>query len=172
MPHLNIEIKAHTENTDDIVKWLKKNNADYKGVDHQTDTYFQVAEGRLKLRKGNIENALIFYKRKDQAGPKQSTVFLEPLQPDNIMKEILSASLGILVEVQKERQIWFVENVKIHLDKVKSLGHFVEIEAIDVEGNIGREKLSEQCQRMMAAFNIQEKDLIENSYSDMLMKNS
>ncbi len=30
----------------------------FAGTDHQIDTYFNTAKGRLKLREGNIEKAL------------------------------------------------------------------------------------------------------------------
>ena len=38
---------------------LINKKADYKGLDHQIDTYFNVNIGRLKLREGSIENNLI-----------------------------------------------------------------------------------------------------------------
>ena len=68
MSHINIEIKARSNNQDRIRDILKSKNADFKGIDHQIDTYFNVPKGRLKLREGNIENNLIFYERKNQAG--------------------------------------------------------------------------------------------------------
>ncbi len=61
MQHLNIEIKARTTRQAEIRSMLKNNNAEFKGTDHQIDTYFHVPNGRLKLREGNIENHLIHY---------------------------------------------------------------------------------------------------------------
>jgi len=52
MAHVNIEIKAKSNNQDAIREILKAKNADFKGVDHQIDTYFKVHNGRLKLREG------------------------------------------------------------------------------------------------------------------------
>lgn len=66
MMHLNIEIKAKSNNQDAIREILKSKNADVKGIDHQIDTYFNVNFGRLKLREGNIENHLIHYQREDK----------------------------------------------------------------------------------------------------------
>ncbi len=66
MPHINIEIKAKSNNQDMIRKILQSKNADFKGVDHQIDTYFKVNVGRLKLREGNIENSLIHYQRENK----------------------------------------------------------------------------------------------------------
>ncbi len=76
MPFINIEIKARTSNTAGIRKYLLEHKAEYKGTDLQTDTYFNTAKGRLKLREGNIENNLIYYERENKAGPKQSNFSL------------------------------------------------------------------------------------------------
>jgi len=170
MPHLNIEIKASCKDQDKIRDILKERNADFKGLDRQIDTYFKVNSGRLKLREGNIENFLVFYNREDKSGPKESNVTLFKYDPKSNLKEILLSSLGVLVVVDKQREIYFIDNVKFHLDKVKDLGNFVEIEAIDKEGNIGREKLLKQCQEYMKIFDIKESDLISKSYSDLLIK--
>jgi len=66
MTILNIEIKAKSNNQDKIRELLKSKHADFKGVDHQIDTYFKVNFGRLKLREGNIENNLIHYNRENR----------------------------------------------------------------------------------------------------------
>ena len=66
MPFLNVEIKAGCRNAEFIRNYLQANNAELKGTDEQTDTYFEVPNGRLKLREGNIENNLIFYERENQ----------------------------------------------------------------------------------------------------------
>ena len=82
MPTL-IEIKANCTDPTRIRQILEENNAELKGVDHQVDTYFKVAHGRLKLREGNIENHLIHYFRGNQAGPKKSEVLLYKSTPDS-----------------------------------------------------------------------------------------
>ena len=170
MGFLNIEIKAHCSNPEDIEQILIDEKAEYEGLDHQIDTYFNVPEGRLKLREGNIENALIFYHREDISGPKKSKVQLYKSKPGAGLKEILQNSLGIKVIVEKDRKIFFVQNIKFHLDTVKDLGSFVEIEAIDKQGNIGQAKLSEQCERYIKKFRITNNELISLSYSDLLLK--
>lgn len=71
MNHINIEIKAKCSQPDKIRDFLKSQSAEFKGVDHQIDTYFKVNKGRLKLREGNIENNLIYYERENKQGPKQ-----------------------------------------------------------------------------------------------------
>ena len=170
MGFLNIEIKARCDNPQKIERILEKHEADFIGLDHQIDTYFKVNHGRLKLREGNIENALIHYFRKDQEGPKSSEVLLYKSEPGSNLKAILSESLGILTVIDKQRNIYFIDNVKFHIDEVQCLGSFIEIEAIDKDGKLGKEKLEEQCNYYLNLLEIPEKDLMKNSYSDMLLK--
>ncbi len=168
--HINIEIKAKSTNQNKIRSILKSKNADFKGVDHQVDTYFNVGSGRLKLREGNIENYLIHYERENKEGPKQSDIILYKSNPKSSLKNILVKSLGILVIIDKKREIYFIDNVKFHIDEVKDLGTFVELEAIDMTGKIGREKLSEQCNYYLDLLEIKKDDLVDCSYSDLLLE--
>ncbi len=163
-----IEIKARCRQPDRIRELLRQHGADFRGLDHQVDTYFRVPEGRLKLREGNIENALIHYRRPNEAGPKKSEVLLYRLAPEPALKKVLTAALGVFVVVDKQREIYFIDNVKIHLDEVEGLGAFVEIEAIGKNGEPTTDRLREQCQHFLELFDIRQEDLFENSYSDLL----
>jgi adenylate cyclase, class 2 len=169
--HLNIEFKAVCEDPARIRDVLGKYNAVSKGIDHQIDTYFNVPRGRLKLREGNIENNLIYYDRSDQKGLKQSLVTLHPvIKEGESLKEVLSRALGVKVIVDKRREIYFVGNVKFHIDRVEGLGSFVEVEAIDRAGSIGRERLEQQCNKYRDEFGIRKDQLVSCSYSDLLLQ--
>jgi adenylate cyclase, class 2 len=169
MSILNIEFKAKVSNIDALEEKLKTLQPLLVGIDEQKDTYYNVQIGRLKLREGNIENALIWYDRQNIAGAKQSDILLYKHAPDNALKEILLKLHGIKVIVQKSRKIYFVDNVKIHFDTVAELGTFIEVEAIDKDGTIGIDKLQEQCNYFIEFFGIKQNDFIEVSYSDMLL---
>ncbi len=173
MNRLLIEIKARCTDPLSIEAILKAQNAEFRGMDHQIDTYFRVTTGRLKLREGNIENTLIHYNRPNQSEPKQSdvTLFKTPTEAA-ALKKILTDSMGILTVVNKKRSIYFIENVKFHIDEVLGLGHFVEIEAINSENIntvLSPEALQKQCRFYIQLFNIQKSDLLSNSYSDMIL---
>ena len=167
--HLNIEIKARCSHPDIVRRILKERNATFKGVDRQVDTYFNSRNGRLKLREGDIEYSFIHYDREDKIGPKKSMVTLYRPTRNSTLKEILTSALGVLVVVEKKREIYFVDNVKFHIDIVDRLGSFVEIEAIDATGTMGRDELLRQCEEYMKLFGIHPDDLIGCSYSDMLL---
>jgi adenylate cyclase, class 2 len=170
MSHNNIEIKARCADASFIRNYLQQNNARFVGVDEQRDTYFNTSTGRLKMRQGPIENALIYYNRENKAGPKLSEVKLLPLNNNaELLKELLMKAHGIKVVVKKKREIWFIDNVKFHIDEVENLGSFVEIEAIDVDGSLGLEKIKEQCYFYLQQFQIGDDNLLTHSYSDLLL---
>lgn len=164
-----IEIKARTNRQPAIRDILEKQGARFVGEDQQVDTYFRVSEGRLKLRAGLIENTLIFYQRDNQAGPKLSKVLLHQVEDSRTLLDLLSVALGKLVVVDKKREIWFLDNIKVHLDFVSGLGTFVEIEAIDEDGTLGMQHIDQQCRLCMELFGIEQNDLISNSYSDLIL---
>ena len=169
MKHINIEIKARCADQTRIKEILKSENADFRGVDHQIDTYFRVNSGRLKLREGNIENNLIHYLREDREGPKEANITLFRTERSSGIKEILSKALGIFVVVDKQREIYFIGNVKFHLDTVKSLGTFVEIEAIGEDETADKDQLLQQCLHYLSLFGIAKEELIAFSYSDLML---
>ncbi len=170
MPYLNVEIKARCHEPSFVRHYLQSNNAEFKGIDEQTDTYFNVAHGRLKLREGNIENNLIYYERSNQAGPKDSHFQLVKINDAAGLKEALTKANGIKVVVKKKREIYYIGNVKFHIDEVPGLGSFAEIEAGNILADLTKEQLKEQCDFYVTAFNIRPEDLIDVSYSDMLLK--
>lgn len=166
---VNVEIKARCAAPASVRRILRAAGAEFRGCDHQRDTYFFVPQGRLKLRQGVIENHLIFYRRPDARGPSRSEVFLyEPAQSE-LLHVLLCEALGVRVVVDKQREIYFVGNVKFHIDEVEGLGAFVEIEAIDSDGTIGLERLHEQCRSWMARLAIDPADLVDRSYSELLL---
>jgi adenylate cyclase, class 2 len=168
MSYLNVEIKATTGCPGLIKEYLLSHKADFKGIDEQTDTYFNVLHGRLKLREGNIENNLIYYNRDNQKGPKTSQFHLVKVEDAGRLKEVLVRSCGMKMVVRKIREIYFIDNVKFHIDQVPGLGSFVEIEAGNVLANKTENELLEQCRFYLKEFGIKEDDLIADSYSDML----
>lgn len=170
-PNLNIEIKARCHDLASIQEILVNLQADYRGEDHQIDTYYKVPNGRLKLREGNIEKALIQYHRENIEGPKASHYQLYKSENLGEIKSLLHTALGELIIVDKKRKIFYINNAKIHLDQVEHLGTFVEIEIIE-QGNDNDSRfttLQAQCEYYIETFGIQQRDLCSVSYSDMML---
>ena len=170
MKIINFEFKAIVKDLHKLEEKLIKINPTFKGEDHQIDTYFNVSKGRLKLREGQIENALIYYERQDIPGAKQSNILLYKHQPEKSLKNILTKLHGIKIIVEKKRRIYVFDNVKFHFDTINELGTFIEVEAIDQTGKVKMQKLKEQCNKYFIFFGLDESDLINTSYSDLLLE--
>jgi hypothetical protein len=108
-------------------------------------------------------------RRPNQAGPKESDVLLHPVTAGDELRALLTAALGVLVTVEKRREIYYLGNVKFHVDQVSGLGGFVEIEACG-EADAERSALLAQCREYMRLFHIADRDLVERSYSDLLLE--
>lgn len=166
---LNIEIKSSIDDPNRIASLLEKKQARFIGEDNQVDTYFQVKNGRLKLRQGNIENALVYYRRPESLELKRSEVKLQELPPENQeLLKILEDMHGIKTVVSKIRKIYFIHNVKFHIDRIPELGSFVEIEANDMNGQYDEHYLKQQCNFYIDYLGLSRMDFIDKSYSDMV----
>ena len=166
----NIEFKARVAELETFEEKLKRANPLFVGLDHQIDTYYNVPNGRLKLREGNIENALIQYNRADTADAKLSDIILYHHKPNPALKAILQLQLGIKAVVDKKRRIYFINHIKFHFDEVQNLGTFIEVEVIDKDGTLSIEEMKRDCDFYFQFFNLSKQDLVERSYSDLILE--
>ena len=164
----NIEFKARVNDLREVETHLQTLSPVFKGLDHQIDTYFNVPHGRLKLREGNIEHALIQYHRDNLAGAKESSVVLYKHKPNPALKQILTLQFGVLKVVDKQRKIYFIDHVKFHFDQVLGLGEFMEVEVINENNRFTMEELQAECKRWIGFFDILPEQFVETSYSDMI----
>jgi predicted adenylyl cyclase CyaB len=170
MGSLSLEIKARCPDPSRIRKILLARGASFEGLDRQIDTYFRVPSGRFKLREGNIENALIYYKRADRKRSKECDATIFPCKKKPLLKKLLTVALGTLTVVDKKREIYFIRNAKFHIDRVKHLGNFVEIEVFGRKGSSGVARLREQCEFYQKLLGIRVRELVRDSYSDQLLR--
>lgn len=178
-PARNLEIKVLCPDLDDVRQRLATLNATTSASLRQTDTYFHTAQGRLKLRMiaevassgdiGPISQAeLIGYQRTDHDGSRWSSYHLTPIAPDtaNRLCTTLTATLGILVTVAKQREIAIVGPTRIHLDTVDGLGTFVELETMIRDQS--DEAASAEHANIIATLGLDRWTSIPGSYSDLL----
>jgi adenylate cyclase class 2 len=165
---LNIEFKARCDEPERIRAVLRDMKARPAGVDNQTDTYFNVSAGRLKLREGNIEKNLIYYRRNEDARLKQSNVWLTPFESTEAIRALLTEALGVRCTVEKRREIYFHGQTKIHVDDVRGLGSFLEVEVIAESPEADVEAMETTCRAWKRRFQVDDADLVLASYSDMI----
>ena len=167
----NIEIKAKCHNIDRARATAQELKTDYIGNLHQIDTYFETKKGRLKLREINDKEAqLIPYYKEYSTGPMKSSYSVLPVDDAVNLKHILDKTLGTVTVVDKEREVFLIDNVRVHLDRVKDLGTFIEFEAVYLESTLeDKEREVERVSKLMEAFQIKEEDLLDKSYIDYLL---
>lgn len=125
---LNLEVKIKILSHAKLLVSLKKINAEYKGVLMQKDVYFKVRKGLLKLRVEGGTYTLIKYLR-DEKGKRWSNyelLKLEGKNPEKYLRDIFE----VATVVEKRRKLYLYNNTRIHLDDVKGLGKFIELETL------------------------------------------
>jgi predicted adenylyl cyclase CyaB len=132
----------------------------------QTDWYFRVPKGRLKLRVvgGCRQGELIAYLRPTRAAARTSEFQRLPATDAAATRSLLERMLGRKGCVRKRREVWLYKNARIHLDTVESLGRFIEIEVVVTEGMPQSRALMKELRDVLG---ISAKDLIAGSYSDL-----
>jgi adenylate cyclase, class 2 len=135
----NVELKATDPDPGRSRAACERIGCSDEGVLRQRDTYFDVRDGRLKLRRqrsGDAELAqLIHYRRPDE--PRQRTsayTIVDVADPDGL-ESMLATALGVTIVVDKRRHLYLWHDVRIHLDEVDGLGAFVELEAVAPEAS-------------------------------------
>lgn len=167
---LNIEIKARCLNHKPIEEIMHKMNFPFKGTEQQTDTFFNVPKGRLKLREYNNKPAILIpYIRPDVNTPRNSDYILLKTDDAEQTIEVLSQMFGIRLAVEKTRKIYLYDNVRIHLDSVENLGTFIELEGV-IKNPAQREETIQKIELLMELFDIKDEDIIINAYVDLLEK--
>ena len=167
---VNIEIKARVHDFESLYKKAKKLSDTPCQVIPQEDTFFNCPQGRLKLRELNPQlGQLVFYQRADIQGPKHSDYRIFETHRPAELKEILSDAYGVRGVVSKVRYLFMVGQTRIHLDKVKDLGEFIELEVVLKPGQVDTD--GEQiAKNLIQQLGITKQDLIDVAYMDMLEK--
>jgi adenylate cyclase, class 2 len=164
--HVNAEFKARCSDPLDAIRRVRAAGGRWLLREHQVDTYYRVAEGRLKLRETGSRAVLIWYFRGDALRSKRSDVLLLPVSNPTSVKETLRRNLGVKVVVDKVRRVYLRANVRVHVDEVRGLGTFVEIEAVGQPNQLRR--LQKQAEGMARILGLRPSDLVRGSYSDLL----
>lgn len=167
----NIEIKFHTPSLSEIHSFLQYHpSISFQWEKEQTDIYFRVNRGRLKLRfQNNSEAELIFYQRDDDENARLSQYLIYYPGQTNLLKDLLENALGIRSVVKKKRTLYQFKNVRIHLDEVENLGSFLECEAV-VDDITDEETSRKNLHELLTYFSSFSLTPVAQSYVDLLQK--
>lgn len=164
----NVEVKARIHSIESVAR-LAAFIADQGPIEiAQDDTFFHCNAGRLKLRQfSDDKGELIFYRRADRAGPKESFYVRSPTAEPSTLRETLTLAYGQSGRVIKHRTLFLVGRTRIHLDRVESLGDFVELEVVLGDGD-SVEDGRQEAEIVMRRLGIEASQLVEVAYVDLL----
>ncbi len=165
----NVEIKARLDSLDAIHRKAAALAEQGPVRIAQDDTFFRCDHGRLKLRVfSETEGELIFYRRADRQGPKESFYVRSPTTSPASLREALTLAQGTMGRVIKDRTLYQVGRTRVHLDEVQGLGHFVELEVV-LEDHEELEAGVREAHRLMEQLGIAPSQLIGGAYVDLLL---
>jgi len=166
----NLEIKCRVGRFDGLRRGLEKLGAVRQTpVLRQVDWYFVTPKGRLKLRQANGGTGeLIFYVRPTRRGHRLSVWGRSPVPDVSATRSVLAKALGEATSVRKTREVWLFRNARIHLDRVTTLGTFLEIEVIVSHGARQATALMDQ---LTGTLGLSKSALIGGSYADLTVRN-
>jgi predicted adenylyl cyclase CyaB len=164
----NIEIKARVASIDALKPLVAALAGCGPTEITQDDIFFCCQSGRLKLRIFSPgEGELIFYRRDNKNGPKESFYLRVPTATPEALRQTLSLAYGQAGRVLKSRTLYLIGRTRVHLDRVDQLGDFLELEVVLEEGEPADIAVREaHC--LMAQLGIAPSDLVECAYVDLL----
>ena len=173
----NIEFKSELRDVALARALLKRIQAVWVETLVQTDTYYRLADGRLKKREtAGHPTEWIFYHRRDEARARVSRFA--------IYSEVQAAArfgqldMPVWVTVKKTREVYLHLGVRVHLDCVEGLGlgapagaegygWFLELEAL-VTPRQTEERAQQAVALLKQALQPALGELLSQSYSDMM----
>tara|TARA_R110002073_G_scaffold239285_1_gene400703 strand:- start:235136 stop:235693 length:558 start_codon:yes stop_codon:yes gene_type:complete len=140
----------------------------------QTDVYYNVARGRLKKRTSvAVDRAVgspepieyIFYERENRTDAKVSEYHI--YTHIQVQERFGQAPLPVWLEVEKNRELYLYNSVRIHIDDVIDLGWYFEFEIL-VDKDTDMEQAKELATQLKSTFLPALGEPIATSYSDLL----
>lgn len=164
----NIEIKARVASLAAVESLAAALSGKEPVAIAQDDTFFACPDGRLKLRAfGDGTGELIFYRRADDTGPKESFYVISPTSSPDTLRDALGLAYGVIGRVRKQRLLFMAGRTRIHLDRVEGLGEFLELEVVLRDGESAEAGMTE-ARELLASLRIAPEQLVSGAYLDLL----
>lgn len=163
----NLEIKVPVRNLNKLIKIVESNNGKKIYSSRQIDIYYKIPNGRLKIRNSSGEKSIIFYKRNEDGKERWSDFEVIKVKNPEEWIKFFDRFLERLIVVDKFRTLYHLENTRIHFDKVKKLGSFVELETKVVTNKKNARK---EFEKILNLLDLKTENQILNSYSDLILR--
>lgn len=162
---VNLELKVKLKSFNPVIKLLKEINAEFVGILKQTDIYYKNKGGLLKLRIENGEQSIIKYLREEKKRDRFSNYKVLRFSQGNAA-DFLKSIFTVEAVVNKKRYLYMYDNTRVHLDNVRGLGYFLELETLVVNGKADARKRYNNTIRLLNLDNCEE---LRKSYRDLIM---
>ena len=163
----NLEAKFKLDDLERAAKQAEGIGYRFKATLLQCDTFFRVPAGKLKLREEGSSAWLIFYGRQDSRNLQLSSYEIVPIAEPEKFHQMMTQALGTIATVKKTRILMMRDHIRLHLDRVESLGEFGEIEAV-LDEHIDAEGSRPGVDELLRVLGVSPAHLIEKSYFEML----
>jgi predicted adenylyl cyclase CyaB len=164
----NLELKIGVTSHQSLKKILLQIGAENVGILNQKDVYYSVPNGLLKLRIENGNESLIYYSRNENNKNRWSD--FEVLKfADSKVEKFFSKLFDVEITVKKKRELFYYDDTRIHLDTVKFLGKYLELETIVINSKADAKKRFEKIKNLLK---LDESKQIRKSYRDLLMNST
>jgi adenylate cyclase class IV len=158
----NIEIKARVHDLGAIRAKAAALASSPGEILQQTDTFFAVPAGRLKVREfPDGSGELIAYERPNQPGPKESSYSRFVCAN----ADALTLTLGRVLS--SRGTVFLIGRTRVHLDHVEGLGFFVELEVVLAHGEPAEDGHRE-AHGLLDTLDIPQAALVAEAYIDLL----
>lgn len=166
----NLELKIKLKSFSQIKKILNQIGAEFTAVLNQKDIYYKNKNGLLKLRIENPATAriesLIKYRRNENSKHRWSDYNLIKFREGNAEK-FLADFLEIETIVNKKRLLYMYDNTRIHLDKIKSLGNYLELETLVLNGQADAKR---RFAKIVSFLKLDLKNQVKKSNRDLMLE--
>jgi predicted adenylyl cyclase CyaB len=166
----NVEIKAILKDRPKVETIVARLSDSEPETLYQHDVFFRCETARLKLRILSPEyGELIRYERSDVAEVRSSRYLIARTADPEVLREILTKTLGQTGAVRKTRTLYLVGQTRVHLDQVEELGDFLELEVVlrpeqsEIEGK-------DIATKLLYDFGIDCSQFIPEAYVDILTR--
>lgn len=164
---VNLEIKVPIKNLKKLTKIVENEGGKLIYSSRQIDVYYKVNNGRLKVRNSSGEKSVIYYERIEDGSERWSNFEVIKVDDPNVWIKFFDKFLQRLVVVDKQRTLYHLLNTRIHFDKVKGLGDFVELET---KVTNGKKKARQEFSMILDLLDLNPENQILNSYSDLILQ--
>ena len=162
----NIEIKIKIPSFRKYENMLKSLGLKPKELLNQKDVYYETKKGLLKLRIENGKGSLIKYSRDEKSKSRISNYNVLKIS-DNSAEKFFNDIFKIKAVVEKKRILYLYKNTRIHLDKIKRLGNFIELESVVVKD---KRSAIKEFNEVVKLLNLDTEKQIRKSNLDLILE--